>query len=300
MARRTTGVARDPGGRPTRGRLRPLGLDEVRITGGFWGPASRSTPTAIARPLPRLDGTRRLDRQLRPGRPRAGCPTGPARTGVRRLRGLQAARSHGLGGRPRGRRRPGPAISASLAAESRAAQEPDGYLNTAFGRPGQPRPLQRPRVGPRAVLLRPPDPGRRGAARTRRRAATLAKIARRAADHVCADLRPRRHRARLRARRDRDGPGRAGPGDRRAALPRPGRAVRRPPRPRHARRHRVRPRLLPGRRARSARPRCCAATPSAPSTSRPAPSTSPWRPGTTNCSRRSYGSGRPRSPDAPT
>ena len=41
-----------------------------------------------------------------------------------------------------------------------AAQEPDGYLNTAFGRPGQGAAVQRPRVGARAVLLRPPVPGR--------------------------------------------------------------------------------------------------------------------------------------------
>ena len=48
------------------------------------------------------------------------------------------------------------------------AQEPDGYLNTVFGRPGQRAAVQRPRVGPRAVQRRPPAPGRRGPARARR------------------------------------------------------------------------------------------------------------------------------------
>ena len=103
-----------------------------------------------------------------------------------------------------------------------AAQEPDGYLNTNFGRPGQ-----APRYSDlewghelycfghlfQAAVARLRT-GARRPARRRRQVGRRPRVRR---------VRARRSRGRLRSPGDRDGPGRVRPGDRRAALPRAGR-----------------------------------------------------------------------------
>ncbi|MDX3311809.1 glycoside hydrolase family 127 protein [Streptomyces sp. ME08-AFT2] len=172
---------------PSRGRLRPLGLDEVRITGGFWA-LRRQTNRAAT-----------LD-HCRDWMERVGW-TGNFRAAVegrihRDRRGREFADSdvyklieamaweagHGSGA----------ALDAQIAALTDTiapAQEPDGYLNTAFGRPGQ-----QPRYSDLEwghELYCYGHLIQAGVAQMRARGeGELAKIARRAADHVCAAFGP--------------------------------------------------------------------------------------------------------------
>ena len=120
---------------PSRGALRPLGLDEVRITGGSGPAAGASTATRRSR-TSRLAGARGLARQLRRRRGRAAARR-PPRPGVLRLRGLQATSRPwpGRSGAPQDAELD--ARFRAIVARVAAAQEPDGYLNTRFGRPGQ-------------------------------------------------------------------------------------------------------------------------------------------------------------------
>ena len=63
--------------RPSTSVWRPLGPGEITITGGIWQHKQRVNADTTLGALPDLDGTRRLDRQLRPHRPvrhRGGCP----------------------------------------------------------------------------------------------------------------------------------------------------------------------------------------------------------------------------------
>ncbi|MEU1517443.1 beta-L-arabinofuranosidase domain-containing protein [Streptomyces sp. NPDC005811] len=161
---------------PSRGRLRPLGLDEVRITGGFWARRRHVNATAT------LDHCRdwmervgwtgnftaavegRLHRDRR-GREFADSDV------YKLLEAMAWERTH----------RGDPALEEAIA----AAQEPDGYLNTAFGRPGQQSRYSDLEWGHELYcyghLIQA------GVAQARARGeGELAKTARRAADHVCA------------------------------------------------------------------------------------------------------------------
>ncbi len=120
---------------PSTGRLRPLGLDEVRITGGFW---SQRQETNAAATLPHI--AHWLEREGWIGNydlAAAGAlPEG--------RRGREFADSEIYkfleGSAWELFRRPDAALEATFrrfVARVAAAQEPDGYLNTAFGRPGQ-------------------------------------------------------------------------------------------------------------------------------------------------------------------
>lgn len=124
---------------PRRSRLRPLGLDEVTITGGFWGHRQHVNATAtlthIEAWLERAGWIANFDLAAA-GRLPAG------------RRGREFADSEvykyleALAWEIR--RASGTPAEADLEARFRAitsrvgaAQEPDGYLNTMFGRPGQ-------------------------------------------------------------------------------------------------------------------------------------------------------------------
>ncbi len=121
---------------PSTGRLRPLGLAEVRITGGFW---ARRQQTNAAATLPHIAhwleregwiGNYDLAAAGRLPDGRRGREFSDSET----YKFLEAV-SWELG------RRPDPALEATFrrfVSRVEAAQEPDGYLNTAFGRPGQP------------------------------------------------------------------------------------------------------------------------------------------------------------------
>ncbi len=185
----TARIADLTGGRPvvpSRGVLRPLGLREVRITGGFWAQRQATNGRAT------LDHHREwLDKLGWTGNFTAEVGQGSAERRGREFSDseiykLLEAMSWETG------RRPDPAREreiADLTAMVAGAQAADGYLHTAFGRPGQ-----RPRYADLAWghelycvghLLQ--------AAVARARTSgeeSLLEVARRAADHVCEQFGP--------------------------------------------------------------------------------------------------------------
>ncbi|MFD8863387.1 glycoside hydrolase family 127 protein [Streptomyces sp. NPDC059590] len=169
---------------PARGRLRPLGLDEVTITGGFWARRRRINATATLDHcrdwMERVGwiGNFRAAVEGRIHRDRRGREF--ADSDVYKLLEAMAWAAAGQG--------PDTSLDAEIAALTEAiapAQEPDGYLNTAFGRPGQ-----QPRYSDLEwghELYCYGHLIQAGVAQARARGeGELAKIARRAADHVCA------------------------------------------------------------------------------------------------------------------
>ncbi|MES5820252.1 beta-L-arabinofuranosidase domain-containing protein [Streptomyces sp. RG80] len=158
---------------PSRGRLRPLGLDEVRITGGFWARRREVNTNAI------LDHCREwMERVGWIGNFRAPVAERRGRefadSDVYKL--LEAMTWAGV---------ETDTITEAIA----SAQEPDGYLNTNFGRPGQ-----QPRYSDLEwghELYCYGHLIQAGVAELRTRGGgELAKIALRAADHVCATFGP--------------------------------------------------------------------------------------------------------------
>ncbi|UUU20364.1 glycoside hydrolase family 127 protein [Streptomyces sp. DSM 40750] len=172
---------------PTRGRLRPLGLDEVRITGGFWARRRHTNTTAT------LDHCRDwMDRVGWTGNFRAAVEGRIHRdrrgrefadSEVYKLLEAMAWEAANGGGAP---------LDAEISALTELvapAQEPDGYLSTAFGRPGQPARYSDLEEG--HELYCQGHLVQAGVAQARARGeGELAKIAQRAADHVCATFGP--------------------------------------------------------------------------------------------------------------
>ncbi|MFT4108226.1 glycoside hydrolase family 127 protein [Propionicimonas sp.] len=120
---------------PRTGRLHPLGIDEVRITGGFWAERQRTNASAT---LPHIFAW--LEREGWLGNfdlaARGGLPQG--------RRGREFSDSEVYKYLEAVSWQLGNGQDAALEARFRAtvarvaaAQEPDGYLNTNFGRPGQ-------------------------------------------------------------------------------------------------------------------------------------------------------------------
>ncbi|MFD0800997.1 beta-L-arabinofuranosidase domain-containing protein, partial [Streptomonospora algeriensis] len=121
---------------PTRGALRPLGMGEVRITGGFWHRRQQvnggSTIEHCRTWMDRLGWTANF--------------TDPAGPGSRDRRGrefsdsevykLLEAMSWETGRSAQGARRWQSGIT-ELAGAVAAVQSPDGYVNTSFGGPGR-------------------------------------------------------------------------------------------------------------------------------------------------------------------
>jgi DUF1680 family protein len=120
---------------PGRGRLRPLGLDEVQITGGFWAAKQKVNAAAsldhIEHWMEREGWIANFDlaaaghpAELRRGREFSDSEV------YKLIEALawEIGRSNDPGLEQRLR---------SLVARVGAAQKPDGYLNTQFGRPGQ-------------------------------------------------------------------------------------------------------------------------------------------------------------------
>ena len=168
---------------PSRGRLRPLGLDEVRITGGFWARRRHTNATAtLGHCLDWMErvgwtGNFRAAVEGRIGRDRRGREFADSDV-YKLLEAMAWEGGHGTG-----------AALDTLTETIAPAQEPDGYLNTAFGRPGQ-----QPRYSDLEwghELYCYGHLIQAGVAQTRARGeGELAKIARRAADHVCATFGP--------------------------------------------------------------------------------------------------------------
>ncbi|WP_327320108.1 glycoside hydrolase family 127 protein [Streptomyces sp. NBC_01235] len=163
---------------PTEGRLHPLGLDEVRITGGFWARRREINATATLAHcrdwMERVGwiGNFRAAVEGRIQRDRRGREFADSDV-YKLLEAMVWETGHGLD----------PMLTQSIA----AAQEPDGYLNTAFGRPGQ-----QPRYSDLEwghELYCYGHLIQAGVAQIRTEGdGELAKIAQRAADHVCATL----------------------------------------------------------------------------------------------------------------
>lgn len=165
---------------PTRGRLRPLGLDEVQITGGFWARRRHINATAT------LDHCR--DWMERVGW--TGNFTAAVEGRVQHdRRGREFADSDVYKLLEAMAWETGHSTDPALEAAIAAAQEPDGYLNTAYGRPGQ-----QPRYSDLEwghELYCYGHLIQAGVAQLRARGeGELAKVARRAADHVCATFGP--------------------------------------------------------------------------------------------------------------
>lgn len=173
---------------PTRGRLRPLGLDEVRITGGFWARRRHTNATAtLGHCLDRMErvgwtGNFRAVAEGRIHRDRRGREF--ADSEIYKLLEAMAWQAASGGA--------GSSLDTETAALTEAvasAQEPDGYLNTAFGHSGQHPPYSDLEWGHELYcyghLIQA------GVAQARARGeGELTKIARRAADHVCATFGP--------------------------------------------------------------------------------------------------------------
>jgi DUF1680 family protein len=162
---------------PSRGRLRPLGLDEVRITGGFWARGREVNATAT------LDHCREWMERVgwidnfraavegRIQRERRGREF--ADSDVYKL--IEAMAWEGRHD----------SEVAALTETIARAQEPDGYLGTAFGRPGQQPRYSDLEWGHELYCYGHLIQAGVAQARTSGEG-ELTKIARRAADHVCA------------------------------------------------------------------------------------------------------------------
>jgi DUF1680 family protein len=120
---------------PTRTRLRPLGLDEVRIDGGFWGDRQRINATATLAHI----GARLESEGWLPNFDLAAAGALPAGRRGREFSDSEVykyleALAWEVG------RSDSPEVEERLravVARVGAAQEADGYLDTNFGRPGQ-------------------------------------------------------------------------------------------------------------------------------------------------------------------
>ena len=189
----TTASATDPeritddGGRPTvpsGGRLRPLGLAEVRITDGFWARRQETNRAAtlshIEHWLEREGWLGNFDAAHEGRLPRDRRGREFADTEVYKL--LEAmAWEYGRTGDRRLETRLG-AIVERVA----AAQEPDGYLNTNFGRPGQQARYSDLEWGHELYSFGHLIQAGVARARTVGLHDDLVQVARRASDHVCS------------------------------------------------------------------------------------------------------------------
>jgi hypothetical protein len=187
----STAVVADPtGGRPvvpSRGALRPLGLSEVRLTGGFWHERQRVNGEAT------LDhGRSWMDKLGWTGNfTTVEGGHAPADRHGREFTDSEVYKLIEATAWEAGRSRDADleAEIAGLTALIGGAQSPDGYLNTAFGRPGQ-----RPRYSDLAMGHELYCTGhllQAAVARARTAGADpLLDIARRAADEVCRTFGP--------------------------------------------------------------------------------------------------------------
>ena len=211
---------------PSRGRLRPLTLDEVEITGGTW--ARRQAVNAANTLAHCHDWMERLEWIDNFRRAAAGTIAGNhhgmvfADSDVYKLieaLAWEVGRSGSTDADDRIR---------GLTDVIGATQEPDGYLDTVFGRQGQPPRYSDLEWGHELynvghLLQAAVAPG----AHLRRR--SLRRDRARHGRPRLRSVRTRRHRARRRPPRDRARAGRVGTHDRRAALPRPSGDVHRSP-----------------------------------------------------------------------
>ncbi|WP_372467634.1 glycoside hydrolase family 127 protein [Microbacterium maritypicum] len=123
---------------PTRGRLRPLGLDDVRITGGFWGERQAVNGTAT---LDHIESRLESEGWL-PNFDLAAAGTLPEGRRGREFADSEIykyleALAWEIGRTDAATDAPLEQRFRAVVSRVGAAQETDGYLNTQFGRPGQ-------------------------------------------------------------------------------------------------------------------------------------------------------------------
>ncbi|HKE16008.1 MAG TPA: beta-L-arabinofuranosidase domain-containing protein [Kofleriaceae bacterium] len=172
---------------PSRGALRPLGIDEVRLTDGFWADRQRLNAEVM---LPHCRGW--IERAGWLDNVRVLAARGPA--AGRRGREFSDSEVYKLleacsweAGRSGD---PAPdAVVAEWGALLAAAQSPDGYIDTNFGRPGQAARYTDLEWG--HELYCQGHLIQAGVARLRAHGADdLVGVACRAADHICAEFGP--------------------------------------------------------------------------------------------------------------
>ncbi|MGI5240570.1 glycoside hydrolase family 127 protein [Dactylosporangium sp. CA-139066] len=164
---------------PSRGVLRPVGLHQVRLTGGFWGQRQAVNGTATIEHcrewLDRLGWTgnfRDPDAALR----RRGREFSDSE--VYKLTEAACWETARPGGHPHGE------LLAEFTALAAGAQADDGYLHTGYGRPGQPARYSDANFGHELYCAGHLLQAAVAAARTGA-APGLLDVARRAADHAC-------------------------------------------------------------------------------------------------------------------
>jgi uncharacterized protein len=164
---------------PSRGVLRPVGLQQVRLAGGFWGRRQELNGTATI-----SHNAEWIDRMGWSGNFRE-----PLKTARRRGREFSDSEVYKLTeamawetARPGGTRHD--ARLAEYTALIKGAQAPDGYLHTAFGRPGQPRRYSDLNFGHELYCNGHFLQAAVAAARTGA-APELLDVARKVADHIC-------------------------------------------------------------------------------------------------------------------
>ncbi|MCB2177943.1 MAG: glycoside hydrolase family 127 protein [Actinomycetales bacterium] len=120
---------------PSRGRLRPLGLDDVQITDGFWADLQRLNASTMIEHaqawMERLGWIGNFDAAVEGRLPQDRRGREFSDSEIYKLLEAMAWEVGRTGDEQMDAR------LRALAARVARAQEPDGYLNTMFGRPGQ-------------------------------------------------------------------------------------------------------------------------------------------------------------------
>jgi DUF1680 family protein len=169
---------------PSRGRWRPLGLDDVAITGGFWAALQQLNATAMISHceawIERMGWSGNFDAAVEGRLPAARRGREFSDSEVYKLleaMSWEVARtgSADLEGRLR-----------ALTARVAAAQEPDGYLDTMFGRPGQAPRYSDLRWGHELYCMGHLIQAGVARGRTAGSDDLLVRVAIAAADHICA------------------------------------------------------------------------------------------------------------------
>ncbi len=173
---------------PSRTRWRPLGLAEVRLEGGFWGDLQELNATAmidhVESWLERMGWAGNFDAAAEGRLPadRRGREFSDSEI-YKLLEAMswEVGRTGDAGLEERLRR---------LTARVAAAQEPDGYLNTMFGRPGQGARYSDLQWGHELYCYGHLIQAAVARARTAGTDDELVRVAVRAADHVCREFGP--------------------------------------------------------------------------------------------------------------
>ncbi|WP_305788331.1 glycoside hydrolase family 127 protein [Symbioplanes lichenis] len=173
---------------PAHGVLQPVGVRDVTLTGGFWGDRQRLNATAILTHaeewIERTGWAGNFDAAAEGRLPRDRRGREFADSEIYKLleaMSWEVARSGDQDVERRLR---------ALTARVAAAQEPDGYLNTMFGRPGQGARYSDLEWGHELYCFGHLIQAGVARARTAGADDLLVQVARRAADHVCAEFGP--------------------------------------------------------------------------------------------------------------